>query len=234
MTTMLNRFLFLLCLAAIAAPGFCAELPTQIHAVYRVYRSGLLIGHDEENFERQGDKYRIVSHVEAEGIASLFVRGRFSMTSEGRIVGDEFLPQVFTSARGSPPKTLTAKFDWERKQIESSREDVKEYFDLPTGTQDRLTAMYQYMLRAPTTDIVVAWMTQGKRVEPYRYLKQGETVIRTTAGDFNTVYFARDTKDTKTKVQLWLAKDRLYLPVRIIFEDKNGKFEQQLVDLTIR
>ncbi len=231
---MLNRFLLLLCLAAIAAPGFCVELPTQVHAVYRVYRSGLLIGHDEENFERQGDKYRIVSHIEAEGIASLFVRGRFSMTSEGRIVGDEFQPQVFTSARGNPPKTLTAKFDWERKQMESAREDVKEYFDLPPGTQDRLTAMYQYMLRAPTTDVVVAWMTQGKRSEPYRYMKQGEAVLHTAAGDLNTVYYVRDAKDARTKVQLWLAKDRLYLPVRIIFEDKNGKFEQQLVELTIQ
>lgn len=234
MTAPLTRLLILIALCCPAAGVLAAEIPTEVRAVYKVYRGGLLIGHDEERFERRGDRYKIVSETHADGIASWFLRGPFLMVSEGRIVGDELQPLSYSSSRGDPARTLSARFDWEHNQIESTRRDKKEFFDLPAGTQDRLSVMYQFMLRAPVGDSVTVWMSQGKRSESYRYVKQDETTVHAAVGDFAAVHFAREARAGESKAQLWLAKERFFLPVRIVFEDRNGKFEQQLVDLTIR
>jgi hypothetical protein len=210
------------------------ELPTLVKATYKVYRSGLLIGHDEEIFERNGDRYRIVSETRADGALKIFFRDRFVLTSEGRIVANRLQPTAYRSERNDPTRNLAAEFDWDKGVIRSVRNNQSETFDLPAGTQDRLSAMYQFMLNPPRGDSVTAWMSQGKKAEPYLYLKQGEPVIRTPAGDLDTVHFMRDAKAGESKAQLWLAKTRYYLPVRIVFEDKNGAFEQQLVELVIQ
>ena len=77
-------------------------------------------------------------------------------------------------------------------------------------------------------------MSQGKRSEKYSYQKQGEPMIKTPVGDFETVYYVRNVKDGESKSQLWLAKDKFHLPVRVIFEDKNGAFEQILTSLSVQ
>ncbi len=221
--------------AAFAAVGVCAaDLPTQVRAVYKVYRGGLLIGHADERFDRNGDRFTIRSETRAEGVAALFIRAPFILTSEGRIVGDELQPQLFTSTRGDPARAVSVRFDWERKQFESTRGGHAETFELPPGTLDRLSAMYQFMLRAPAAERVTTWMSQGRKAESYTYVKQGDANLHTAAGDFDTVLYARDAKEGESKAQLWLAKGRRFLPIKVIFEDRNGKFEQQLSELTIQ
>ena len=114
------------------------------------------------------------------------------------------------------------------------RNGATETFDLPEGTQDRLSSMYQFMLAVPRTPQLTVWMSQGKRSEKYVYQKQGEPTIKTPVGDFATVFYARDTIAGESKSQLWLAKNKFHLPVRIIFEDKNGAFEQVLASLSVQ
>ncbi len=231
----LSRLLFLSLLASLSVAGLAAPPEVQsVQAVYKVYLKGLPVGHDEERFERTGERYRITSETRAEGLAALFVRAPFTLVSEGRIVGDELQPLSYRSSRGDPARAVSARFDWDRKLMEATRGDKQESFELPAGTQDRLSAMYQFMLKPPTSESVTARMTQGKKPESYHYVKQGEETLHTAAGDFATVYYAREAKEGESKVQLWLAKDHNFLPVRIVFEDKNGKFEQQLVELKIQ
>ncbi len=76
----------------------------------------------------------------------------------------------------------------------------------------------------------------GRKVEAYAYRKVGEPVIATPAGEFATAHYERVTESEKeSRAQLWLAKDRFNLPVRVVFEDAKGlKLEQNLVSLTAR
>jgi hypothetical protein len=222
-----------------APPANVNTLPQLIKATYRVFRNGLLIGQLEERFERTGDRYRIVSQTRADGAVALFVREELSAQSEGRISPTGLVPSSYsTSRKNDSSRNFTTRFDWSRNElIRDSIEDGKperETFELPRGAQDRLSSLYQFMVVAPRGDVVVALMTQGKQTEQYRYLKEGEPTLNTGAGSFATVHFKRDTRAGESKAELWLAKDRFFLPVRAVFTDKRGTaIEQSLIELSI-
>ena len=220
-----------------------AALPNVIHATYHVHRGGMLIGSIDEKFERfgeHGDRYRITSRTRAEGAIALFYRDQFHTTSEGRIGTTGFIPAVFLSSRKSDTsRNFTTRFDWDKNELVrehlSDNQMEQEIFALSAGTQDRLSSMYQFMVVAPRGPSIATTMTQGKQAEQYVYLKQGEAKLSTLAGDFETVHYARDTKQGGTKAQMWLAKTKYHVPVRVVFQDTKGAiFEQTLNKLEMQ
>jgi hypothetical protein len=163
----------------------------------------------------------------------LFLRDHLTVNSEGSVDRDGLKPRAYHFTRRSDQeKNISAQFDWDKHQIVSRHVDVSESFDLPAGTQDRISAMYQFMFSPPHTDEVSVWMSQGKRAERYRYRKQGEVALSVNQEILPAVYYARDAKAGESKAHLWLAKTKYYLPAKIVFEDKNGgSLEQILVTL---
>lgn len=207
--------------------------PTTVKASYKVYKAGLLIGMIEEQFSRDGDNYKIVSTTETVGPLRLFLHDKLTVTSEGTIIAAGLKPNSYQfTRRDGQKKNISAEFNWAKHQIVSHHNDENEVFDLPAGTQDRLSAMYQFIFSIPRTSEVSLWMSQGKKAEQYRYLKLGEPVLALNNEPIPTVYYARDAKQGESKVHLWLAKGKHYLPVKIVFEDANGgSLEQVLVAL---
>jgi hypothetical protein len=239
----------LLCLAAqlVAGSALAAKpalnLPNSVKATYKIYRGGVLLGNVEERFERDGDRYKITSATRTEGPISLLIREQISVTSEGRIAANGLVPSVFSSRRKSDSsKAFTSRFNWERNELvrEHDNPEVeggieKEIFTLPAGTQDRLSAMYQFMVTTPNGPTVSALMTQGKNAERYQYSKQSEPIIATQAGQFTTVYYVREAAPGESKAELWLAKEHNFIPVRVVFKDAKGSsLEQSLIELVIR
>jgi hypothetical protein len=217
-----------------------ANLPTSVKATYKVHRNGLLVGNVEEKFERLGsNRYTITSTTRTEGIAALITRDQLNVTSEGKIAASGLVPSIFSSLRKTDTKrNFVTRFDWAKNEIvreyQHDGNNEKESFELPKGTQDRLSSMYQFMVTTPQSKTISTSMTQGKEVEQYTYLKQGEPTMATKAGEFETVHYARDAKVGESKAEIWLAKAKNYVPIKIIFEDNKGnKIEQSLVDLVI-
>jgi lipopolysaccharide export LptBFGC system permease protein LptF len=214
--------------AAVAPPA-----PQKVTATYNVYKAGLHIATDRETFERLGDTYKITSESTPIGALKFFVKDRIVIKSEGRITNAGLQPLRYEYSRNDPARNIRAAFDWSKREIRSLQGSKEETFDLPDNTQDRLSAMYQFMHAIPSTNSVTAWMSTGKKSERYVYLKKGEPTIKTNAGNFATISYARDAQAGESKAQIWLAKDRFHLPVRVVFEDKNGTFEQVLSKLAI-
>jgi hypothetical protein len=214
--------------------SFAQALPTEIRAIYGIYKAGMLIAQDEETFRRNGDKYTIISESHAEGALKLFFKERIVITSEGTITPQGLRPLNYEYRRQERSRNVRARFDWTKNEIFSEHGDTQETFTLPPNTQDRLSAMYQFMHEIPRANQVTAWMSTGKKSERYTYVKQGEPIVKTKVGDFATVHYVREANAGESKAELWLAKDRHHLPVRIVFEDKNGSFEQVLTSLTTR
>ena len=137
--------------------------------------------------------------------------------------------------RDDQKKNISSEFDWNKQQIISRHAAETETFDLPAGTQDRISAMYQFMFIRPTASEVTVWMSQGKKAEFYRYRKQGEAILTVDGESMPTVYYARDVKAGESKAHLWLAKEKYFLPVKIVFEEGNGStLEQMLVSIQTR
>jgi len=228
---MLRFAVSLLALLCMAAASFAS--PTDIKAVYKISRSGILIGQVSEHFKRDANSYTIVSETRSDGVLGLFYRDTLKITSEGRITPTGLQPIKYEFSRVSDgSKTILATFNWDLNLLKSEHDGKTENIALEPGTQDRLSIMYQFMLSLPHTNEVKAWMTNGKKIEQYVYLKQGDVTLKTPAGDFDAVHYKRDAKPGEDKAQLWLARDRFFLPVRILYEDRNGTLDQTLVTLS--
>jgi hypothetical protein len=133
-------------------------------------------------------------------------------------------------------RDIRATFDWPASLLRSDYRGEERTETLPAGTQDRLSVMYQFMNVAARANEVRVHMSNGRKVELYRYRKVGEPLLATPAGDFATVHFERvlDAPDD-SQAQLWLAKDHFNLPVRVVFVDAKGlKLDQQLLGLVTR
>lgn len=222
-----------ICLVTSTIAQTVAFPPGTIKATYKIYKAGIWIGTINEQFTRDNNHYRIVSDTVTAGPLRLLLRDQLTVTSDGAVDANGLKPENYRfMRRNDQNKNVVATFAWNIHQIKSQHADKQEIFDLPEGTQDRVSAMYQFMFSVPTAAAVSMWMSQGKKAEQYHYRKQGEPVLVINQESIPTIYYAREARADESKVHLWLAKAKYFLPVKIVFEDaKGGSLEQILVTL---
>lgn len=221
--------------ALLARPALA--VPTVVEAEYQISTAGIAIGRVHETFVRKGETYRIESTTRAEGVFRLFRDDTVVIESEGRFGPKGLEPLRFEQRRaGDASRDISAAFDWEKSQMRSSYRGEDSVHPLPPGTQDRLSVMYQFMNLPATAERVRLPMSNGRKVDFYTYRKVDEPRLATPAGDFETAHYERVVESEKeNRAQLWLARDRFNLPVRVVFEDTKGlKLEQTIVSLRTR
>lgn len=231
------RTLAALALALGAAALPAAAVPSHVTAEYQVTNNGLVIGRVQESFRREGDAYSIRSVTRSEGILKLLYDEQITLESHGRVGAAGLQPERFEERRTREPKrNVHATFDWSRGVLRSRfRGEVRE-IPLPARTQDRISMMYQFMHDTEGAAAQALSMSNGRKVERYRYRLVDEPRIATPAGEFETLHFERVREDPEdSRVEVWLAKDRDHFPVRVVFDDPKGlRVEQNLVALQAR
>ena len=209
-------------------------LPTEITAEYRLTNNGLTIGRVQESFTRNGDNYSIHSVSRAEGMLKVLYDEQITLTSTGKVVEQGLKPLQFDERRSRESRRdVSATFDWERGVMQSRyRGEVKSY-TLPPATQDRISMMYQFMHVKPRQGNMTLAMSNGRKVERYTYRMVDEVRVGTPAGEYETVHFQRVTSEPNDRhVEVWLAKEHHFFPVRVVFDDPRGfRVEQRLVTL---
>jgi|KBSSwiStaDraftv2_1062776.scaffolds.fasta_scaffold36326_5 hypothetical protein len=224
---------FVLLLAAATASQ---ALPIEIAVEYRLSSLGATIGRVSEQFLRSGDTYAINSVTRSEGVLKLVLDDSITLKSHGRIDAGGLQPLEFAQTRASKPaKDIHATFDWDRGVLVSRFAGETREVALPKATQDRISVMYQFMALTKA-NVVEMNMSNGRKVERYTYRFVDEVRLSTPAGDFDTLHYARVTDSpTDNKAEVWLAKDRFHIPVRMIFDDPKGpKLEQVVLSLRVR
>lgn len=222
---------------ALPRPAAAAE-PNSIHAIYTLKRDGQPIGRVEETFQRNGARYRLTSEAKAESIAALFVKGPLRMISEGEIDANGLKPAKFERQRNN--KTIIALFDWDAAKLTSTDNGAASTDALPAKTQDRLSAMYQFMFTQPRRTPIDMPMTNGKKPVKYVFGRGERSKLSTPAGSFDTLKTTRQSvagdaeSATDNSVEVWLAVKRKYLPVRLKIREDGALYEQDLVKLEIR
>jgi hypothetical protein len=225
---------FVACLFLAAA---AQATPTQVEAEYSISNNGIVIARVFETYTRSGSHYRIESVTRAEGVLKLFLDDRVTLFSEGSVGPGGLVPRTFEQRRArDASRDIHATFDWDKALLQSESRGEAHTERLPPGTQDRLSVMYQFMNLVPRGDEVKVHMSNGRKVELYAYRKVDEPLLKTPAGDFDTLHYERVTaSEGESRAQLWLAKDRHHLAVRVVFDDPKGlKLDQTLVNLTLR
>jgi hypothetical protein len=214
-------------------------IPTAITAQYQLAHKAFgVIGRVDESFERRGNTYTIRSVTRSEGALKMFFDDQVILESSGRVNGSGLQPLRFAQRRASSDKhTVGATFDWDRGIMLSTQGEKTKEIPLPPQTQDRISVMYQFMnMTGVGTGPVTLNMSNGRKVDQYTYRFVEQERVDTPAGPFETLHYQRVTLDPKeSHADVWLAKDRFMLPVRVVFDDPKGlRLEQTLVALEVR
>jgi hypothetical protein len=225
-------------LLAFFLAGMANAMPVEISAEYSLSSMGVTIGRVNESFRRTGGTYAIRSTTRSEGALKLLLDDSITLESRGRVNGDGLQPLEFAQRRASnSSRDIHATFDWDKGVLHSSYRGETKEVALPPATQDRISVLYQFMnlgnRAIPQVDMN---MSNGRGVERYTYRFVEEVRVKTPAGDFDTFHYARVPDSAKNaRTEVWLAKDRFNVPVRLVFDDPRGlKLEQVIVDLKVK
>lgn len=235
-----------LCRVFGAATAFCllgsffgfaaAASPSKVQASYEVYMGSLRIGLVEETFIRENDRYALSSTTRAVGLLEIFKRGRILFSSEGMVGPKGLVPLHFSDRReGDEKRNRHAEFDWDGGQLTMIRATERTVVPLPDGTQDRLSAMYQFMfLSLDKAETLSFNMTNGNKLDSYNYRITHDQSVTVPLGTFKAHYVASVPEIGTSLTEIWLAAERSNFPCKIVITDPDGgKMIQVLTALSI-
>jgi len=195
-------------------------LPPRLDLRYQVHY-GFANGEQTLVWINEGERYTLTSVASATGLAGMFYRGQFVQTSRGRITPRGLQPEEFWDQRGD--KRSSARFDAAQGQVtlQPARGEPR-HFVYQGEVQDALSLFFQLALTAPPPDGRLSYTVfNGKKLREYRYDVRGEAMLDTALGTLRTLHLVR-TLNGDGRFEIWLAIDRLYLPVRVLRSDEAG------------
>jgi len=211
------RSLFLPIALSFAAAAAAAP-PQRVEIGYEIARNGAVVAEVSERLEHDGRSYRLQETWRGKGVYAL--RGEAVRTSRGAVAADGLRPQSYEDKRsGRDPRH--AEFDPAAKTATLLR-------------QDRLSFIWTFAFAPPRT-AATASVADGRRVTSYTYQPAGRERMRTPAGEFDALKLVKrkDNPDDRA-TEIWLAADRGYIPVRILYIDKDGtRIDQVAVKISL-
>jgi hypothetical protein len=213
---------------ALSVSPWVLAAPKQLTLKYELLQQGISIGTVKDQLSVTGNRYQIDSLAEGKGVYKLM--GERSLLSQGQVVSNSLRPDRFESRQSKHPnKALISEFDWAKKMLKMQIKDEQETDQLAKGTQDLLSVMYCWMWQPPKGKQVNLAVANGKKQSPHTFVVTEEsTPLETEAGTFNVVKLT-DADGEKT---LYLAKDKGYLPVKLVVEDDGKHMEQVITSIT--
>lgn len=218
-----------------AGPAFAAS-PGSVLATYEIYKSGIKIAQIEEAFAIGKDRhYTITSTTRAAGLLALFRPGKIVISSSGLVGVQGLKPLSFSDLReGEDGRNRRAQFDWNTRQLTLIQQAQRTVVPLPEDTQDRLSAMYQFMfLSLAKTDVLNFHMTNGGKLDIYNYRIMHGQSVTVPLGTFKALYVASVPEAGVNRTEIWLAGEHFDFPYKMVITDPDGgKLSQELTKFT--
>lgn len=231
----LSYLLFAWLALCVPVPALAAP-PSSIRAVYEVYKDSIKVARIEESYTRDGDSYTLSSTTTPVGLLALFKPEKAFVRSSGQVGKQGLRPQLYSQQReGDSSKDARAELDWKTNQLTLIHQAQRETMVLPNGTQDRLSAMYQFMF-LPLKDGALDFpMTNGVKLDSYHYAVARGPSIDTPAGKFGTLYLDSQPKPGERRTEIWLATQHHHLPCKMVITEANGdQLSQVLSKLVVK
>lgn len=236
---MFKKFIVTLLLAGALLQSVLAAVnpPQAVQAQYELSMNGTAIAVMQETFEIRNGAYQVVSETKAIGLFALVQRRPGRVTSNGEVGRDGLRPKLFDGTRGTgDARRVHAEFDWAAGTLTMSHDGRSETATLSPGAQDRLSVMYQFLFLPPEKlrDLAFA-MTNGRKLDQYRYTIGPDTAIDTPLGRLAVIHLVKQHSASETATEIWLARDHRLMPVKMrIVEDDGKRYEQVISRLEIR
>lgn len=208
----------------VAGSSFAAA-PGSIRASYGIYKGSIKIGQVDEVFSIGRDnRYSIVSTTRATGLLAIFKPGRIILRSSGMVDAHGLKPLKFSDVReGDEDRNRSATFNWNNMQLTLIGHNQRRVMPLPDDTQDRLSAMYQFLfLSLDKADTLSFHMTNGDKLDIYNYTVAHDRRLKIPLGTFDALYVASVPEKGSNRTEIWLAGEHTDFPYQIVITDPDG------------
>jgi hypothetical protein len=227
-----SRFLLFagLLLFIAGSPSYAAP-PSMIRAHYDLYYGGIWGATMDDIYTLKQGHYKIESTSRAIGLVALFKPETIHVTSKGMLTSHGLQPVTFTSTRKlGTEHNVRAEFDWPRQRITLTNRSGQHTLPLPAGTQDRLSAMYQFMfLDLANTDRLDFHMTDGDKLDIYNYLITHGQSVTIPLGKFDALYVESAPEAGSKRTEIWLATQHSNFPYKMVVTDRDGNKISQVL-----
>jgi hypothetical protein len=223
----LVAWIFWCCSASVIA----AEIPSSLHVSYDVFKDGIKAATITETYTRKQGSYHIESISKAVGLLALLKPETILVVSEGTVTAKGLRPLTFTSKRKlDTERNTSADFDWEANRITLTDRAGEQTVPLQQGTQDRLSAMYQFMfVPLKNASALDFYMTSGSKIDTYNYFITPGQSVTVPLGTFKALYVASPPKAGESRTEIWLVTEHANFPFKMVITDPDGgKFTQVL------
>ncbi|HUW29263.1 MAG TPA: DUF3108 domain-containing protein [Sulfuriferula sp.] len=222
---------------ALAPPPLNA-MPGKAEIQYTFYwgTNGFRVGRAAYIWQVHGDHYVLTSITEGTGLIALIQPGKLVQISQGHITPLGLAPDDFWIQRGkpTPDKTSAAHFDYLQHTVTVGKMSHATTVPLLPGAQDILSVTFQLAMLAPFQGEQLLYVTTGKGLKPYTAHVVGEDLLDTPLGQLRTLHLARSAEAGEDAIDVWLAEDYNYLPVKIrVDHSKFGVVEQVIRGMSI-
>lgn len=221
-------------LCTVTVTNATAAAPASATVIYNLFRNGVQLGVITEQFEAKDGAYRASSEAHATGFFALVQREPIRYISNGTLTRDGLRPQRFEGHHRG--KTMFAEFDWPGAKLNLTHDGLNHAVALPPGAQDRLSIMYQLMYsvksKAPHLDFA---MTNGRKLEKYRYTAQPDVTIDTPFKRLNTIHLVKQRAADDTGTEIWIAPEYGNVPVKVLIVEEDGvRYEQVATSVEVK
>jgi hypothetical protein len=230
----MSKLLFLLVFLPTTLTSLAAA-PMSSMVTYNLFRNGIQLGVITEHFEVKDGKYQAVSEGRATGLLALAQREPVRYFSSGAITSEGLKPARFEARHAG--KFALAEFDWPGAKLNLTHDGLSHALAMPANTQDRLSIMYQihHSLSAKTQPIDLA-MTNGRKIERYRYIATSNVTIDTPFKRLNTTHLIKQLENSDdTRTEIWVAPEYGNIAARVLIVESDGvKYEQIATRIEVR
>lgn len=194
------------------------------------------VGTALQSWEAGPETYVLASEAETGGIVELFRPQRMRFVSHGRITPQGLRPESFVAnrTRRGSSEAARAHFDWSAGNLTYGGERESKSAVLPAGAQDFVSFIFQFVLVPPSPGHYRVPITTGTRFEVYDIVVSGEEQIETPLGTLRTLSVKQLPRAGEESIEIALAAEYRYLPVRIRHFDREGKYSGEQVAHEIR
>ncbi len=211
---------------ALAASGALrAAPPPRLELDWELTKDGATIAVIAQKYVQEGGRYELTEAWEGRGLFRLL--GSAKRMSRGEVGADGLRPLEYSDQRSGRDPEL-ARFDWQAKTVTYQYKGPPTTIPLPAHPRDRLQFLLQFAFSPPSGERIALDVIDGRGISDQVYKIEGHERFKTPAGEFDALKLVRR-KDDGDRAEIWLAADRGYLPVRVLFVDRKGMRLDQVV-----
>ena len=209
-------------------------LVSEARLEFAVFRGeGLVIGETRYHWVHDGQRYRMDTATETTGLAALLRPLRIDQRSDGDLLDTGLRPQRYvsrpTQGKGTEEEVV---FDWPANRVMLRAGSKQSGHDLAAGAQDMASLWLELIWRAQSGDEFDFMVATGKRYTPRWFVPEQNTdSLDTAIGPLLVKRLQARAQPGDNQIEVWLAPNLRWLPVRIRYTDRKGDVYDQRVRL---